>query len=186
MHIDKNTCLLAQARYLASPNFNERPTDTVIDLLVIHSIELPIEAWGSSAIDDLFCNRLDPEHYPFFSKEVDMRVSAHLLIGREAAITQYVPFDKRAWHAGASNFQGRDNCNNFSIGIELEAGPNVAYTDAQYRVLALVARALQQAYPAITCERIVGHSDIAPGRKQDPGKLFDRQRFLSLLMMESI
>ncbi len=171
--IDLETGLLEGASYCPSPNCNDRPPCTTIDLLVIHSIELPPQAWGSSVIHDLFCNTLDPKRYPFFEQEAKLEVSAHLLIDRQGTITQFVPFHRRAWHAGISNFQGKENCNNFSIGVELESGAGIPFEPVQYETLIDLIRVLQSAYPEITPSRIVGHADIAPGRKQDPGPLFD-------------
>ena len=168
---------LQSARQVASPNFSERPEGTQIDVLVIHNISLPPGQFGGSWIGDLFCNRLDPDAHPYFRDIVDLRVSAHVLIDRHGQLTQYVAFDKKAWHAGQSCFDGRQQCNDFSIGIELEGCDEQPFTDAQYQSLATLTRYLQAVYPAITPERIVGHSDIAPGRKTDPGPCFDWCRY---------
>ncbi len=154
-----------------------------IDLLVIHNISLPPRIYGGCYIDDFFCNRLEVAKHAFFAEIADMHVSAHLLIRRDGRVHQYVPFDRKAWHAGQSSFRGRENCNEFSIGIELEGCDEDIFTVPQYEQLAKVTVILQAAYPGITPDRIVGHSDIAPGRKTDPGPCFDwaHYRQLSLL-----
>jgi len=164
-----------------SPNFDERPDPTDISLLVIHCISLPPGEFGNHYIDRLFCNQLDPDDHPYFEDVYQLTVSAHLLIKRDGSCVQYVPFDKRAWHAGKSTYQGRERCNDFSIGIELEGTESVDYTDRQYEQLAGVIRSLLEAYPKLSTQRITGHSDIAPGRKTDPGASFDWQRLLGLL-----
>jgi N-acetyl-anhydromuramoyl-L-alanine amidase len=164
-------------RWLPSPNFSVRPPNTVIDLLVIHNISLPPGQFGGDNVDSLFCNTLDCDAHPFFDALRELRVSAHFFISRAGQVTQYVSLEDRAWHAGVSQWEGREQCNDFSIGIELEGADNVPYTDAQYTALAGLARMLMQRYPAITPARIVGHSDIAPGRKTDPGESFDWLRF---------
>ncbi len=164
-----------------SPNCDSRPLDTKIDLLVIHHISLPPGEFGGDWIDALFLNQLDASVHPFFMTIATLRVSAHVLIQRDGQLTQYVPFSQRAWHAGISSFQGRERCNDYSIGIELEGTDSVAFTASQYQALAHCTRLLQQVYPAITLARIVGHSDIAPGRKTDPGPYFDWQHYRSLL-----
>lgn len=181
MKIDTQTGLLAASKYSHSPNYNERPASLVIDLLVIHGISLPPGEFGSSDVEALFTNQLDTAKHPYFQTIADAKVSSHLFIRRDGEIRQFVPFNKRAWHAGHSQFQGRDNCNDFSIGIELEGTDTLAYTDIQYQHLAEVTRAIMQAYPGITLDRIVGHSDIAPGRKTDPGASFDWVYYRQLL-----
>lgn len=165
------------ARFVASPNCDARPAGTDISLLVIHNISLPPDRFGGPWIEDLFLNRLDPAAHPYFAGIHQLRVSAHCLIRRDGELVQFVPFDQRAWHAGVSNFEGRERCNDFSIGIELEGSDHQRFTGRQYRRLGTLARALLRAYPAITPARIVGHSDIAPGRKTDPGPHFDWARF---------
>lgn len=160
-----------------SPNQDARPDPADVSLLVIHGISLPPAEFGGPWIDALFGNRLDLAAHPYFARLAGLAVSAHALIRRDGEVIQYVPFDARAWHAGASCFAGRERCNDFSIGIELEGTDDLPYTDAQYDALAWVARAVMQAYPAITPERIAGHCDIAPGRKTDPGPAFDWPRF---------
>ena len=171
---------LQPVRRLPSPNQDERP-DGEISLLVIHCISLPPGEFGLSHIDDLFLNRLDPEIHPYFRRIAGLRVSAHLLIDRRGALTQFVPFQRRAWHAGISSYRGRERCNDFSIGIELEGCDSLPYTPAQYHSLARVTRLLLHHYPTLHRDRIVGHSDIAPGRKTDPGPAFDWRRFRRLL-----
>lgn len=166
---------------IPSPNHDERPQGCVIDLLVIHAISLPPGEFGGHFIDDLFLNRLDPNAHPFFRTIAELRVSSHLLVRRDGEIIQYVPFRQRAWHAGVSQFRGRHHCNDFSIGIELEGSDDVPYEDIQYRRLAELSRLLTLAWPGIEPDRIVGHSDIAPGRKTDPGKNFDWDSFYKLL-----
>ena len=164
-------------RCLPSPNFNARPLDAVIDLLVIHNISLPPGQFGGDHVDALFCNSLECEADPYFQGLRDLRVSAHFFINRSGQVTQYVSLDDRAWHAGVSQWNGRDQCNDFSIGIELEGTDVTPYTDAQYTALVGLTKVLMLRYPAISLACIVGHSDIAPGRKTDPGEAFDWVRF---------
>jgi AmpD protein len=176
--INPKTHKLNDIRFISSPNFNERPQNEQIDLIVIHSISLPPAQFGNNFIEQFFTNQLDLNQHPYFMENLkDLKVSAHVVIDRDGKITQYVPFDKRAWHAGQSSFNGRLNCNDFSIGIELEGFDTVPYTEEQYAALAQLINALMRAYPHMTPERIVGHSDIAPGRKTDPGPFFDWQYF---------
>lgn len=181
MTIDPVSGLLRGSCLLASPNQDERPGDAPIDLLVVHCISLPPGRFGGHWIDDLFLNRLTSEAHPYFAQIRGLRVSAHLLIRRDGGLTQYVPFHRRAWHAGASCFDGRSGCNDFSVGIELEGSDEIPYTQAQYRGLADASAALMRAYPGITPGRIVGHAQIAPGRKTDPGPAFNWAYFLTLL-----
>lgn len=171
---------LGAVRHCPSPNCNERPDPAEISLIVVHGISLPPEDFGGPWIDDLFCNRLDPSQHPYFETIAALTVSAHLLIRRDGEVVQYVPFNQRAWHAGQSCWQGRENCNDFSIGIELEGTDTLAYTDIQYEKLAELIHVLNQRYPA-SRQNVVGHSDIAPGRKTDPGESFDWPRLHSLL-----
>jgi AmpD protein len=173
LKIDLETGLLTPAIYLPSTHYNERPLDTAIDMVVIHGISLPPAQFGGGEIEQFFCGKLDFSAHPDFESIKDLCVSAHLLINRQGQITQFVPFNKRAWHAGVSSFQGRTGCNDFSIGIELEGTDEIAYEKIQYQTLAKVIQVLLSVYPNITRERIVGHSDIAPGRKTDPGPSFD-------------
>ncbi|MGQ9658516.1 MAG: 1,6-anhydro-N-acetylmuramyl-L-alanine amidase AmpD [Thermochromatium sp.] len=168
---------LADAERRPSPNQDARPPGTVIDLLVIHNISLPPGEFGGDGIDALFHNRLDPNDHPSFAPIAAMRVSAHLLIRRDGRLIQYVPCERRAWHAGVSSFQGHGRCNDYSIGIELEGTDEMPFTEAQYLRLAACTRRIRQRYPAIHIERIVGHADIAPGRKTDPGPAFDWARY---------
>ncbi|MFL0796846.1 MAG: 1,6-anhydro-N-acetylmuramyl-L-alanine amidase AmpD [Cellvibrionaceae bacterium] len=172
---------LSSARRVPSPNCNERPLGDKgeINLLVIHNISLPPCEFGGGYIDQLFQNCLNPNEHPYFQGIAHLTVSAHLLIDRQGAVTQYVPFTSRAWHAGQSSYEGRENCNDFSIGIELEGDDNTPYTGEQYTVLAEITELLCQTYPSITSGRIAGHSDIAPERKTDPGPAFDWQRYLT-------
>jgi AmpD protein len=164
-----------------SQNYDDRPEPADISLLVIHCISLPPGEFGNDYVDQLFCNRLNPDEHPYFKDVYQLTVSAHLLIKRDGSCVQYVPFDKRAWHAGKSFYQGRERCNDFSIGIELEGTELIDYTDQQYAQLAAVIRILLETYPKLSKQRIVGHSDIAPGRKTDPGASFDWQKLLGLL-----
>ena len=170
MRVDVQRDALKGAILLPSPHCDARPQGVEPDLIVIHGISLPPGEFGGAWIDDLFMGRLDPAAHPYFAEIAHLRVSAHLLIRRDGAVTQYVPFHLRAWHAGVSSFEGRAGCNDFSIGIELEGTDDVPYTEAQYMSLAQVIAALQQAYPSLRA--IAGHEDIAPGRKTDPGASF--------------
>lgn len=169
--------ILIGAQILESPNQNARPESTDIELLVIHNISLPPGEYGSSAIKQFFCNELDCETHPFYREIEGLQVSAHLLIDREGGLTQFVPFSNRAWHAGESVFCDRDNCNDYSIGIELEGTDFESFTDSQYTSLANVTKLLLSTYPSMSSDKIVGHSDIAPGRKTDPGPCFDWDRY---------
>lgn len=171
---------LSPARHCESPHQDDRP-EGEISLLVVHCISLPPGRFGGAFIDDLFLGRLNANAHSYFEGIHQLRVSAHCLIRRGGELVQYVPFHRRAWHAGQSCFEGRDKCNDFSIGIELEGTDSGDYTDVQYRQLAAVAQTLMGAYPAITPSRMTGHSDIAPGRKTDPGPGFDWDRFRRML-----
>tara|TARA_R110001592_G_scaffold363352_3_gene684925 strand:+ start:597 stop:1142 length:546 start_codon:yes stop_codon:yes gene_type:complete len=172
---------LFNACRVPSPNFNHRPDSAEISLLVIHNISLPPKQFGGSYICDFFTNCLDAHSHPYFEEIADLRVSSHLLIDREGSITQFVAFDDRAWHAGQSCFEGVDNCNDCAIGIELEGADDIPYTDEQYQTLVDVTQILMAHYPTITRQRIVGHSDIAAGRKTDPGPAFDWHRYFLAL-----
>ena len=167
---------LREARRVDSPNFEARPPGAVPELLVLHNISLPPGCYGTGCVERFFTNCLDHSEHPFFAEIEGVRVSAHLLIERNGGLVQFVDFSDRAWHAGESSFEGRENCNDFSIGIELEGTDDEPYTGLQYFQLARVLPALLAAYPALSAERIVGHSDIAPGRKTDPGPAFDWRR----------
>ena len=167
---------LRTAQHIPSPNFDDRTDSNDISLVVIHCISLPAGEFGNNYINELFCNCLNPNEHPYFKEIYQLKVSAHLLIKRTGDIIQYVPFDKRAWHAGASNYEGRERCNDFSIGIELEGTEFIPYTDAQYAQLNVVLAVLLDTYPKLSRQRITGHSDIAPERKTDPGASFDWSR----------
>lgn len=175
---------LAGATHCPSPNCNARPDPADINLLVIHNISLPPGEYGTGCVREFFCNALDCDAHPYFDEIRDLEVSAHLLVERDGSVTQFVSLDERAWHAGASEFCGRNNCNDFSIGIELEGCDTEAYTDAQYKSLAAITGEIMRSYPGITRERIAGHADIAPGRKTDPGTAFDWDRYLGMLDAE--
>lgn len=181
--VDVASGWLRTARRVVSPNCDARPAGITADLIVIHGISLPPGEFGGPWIDRLFTNSLPPHQHPYFAEIGDRRVSSHLLIDRRAAITQYVPFHQRAWHAGASSYEGRAACNDFSIGIELEGTDTTAYEDAQYVALANVISALCEAYPDLDPGRLTGHSDIAPGRKTDPGPSFDWPRLRTLIVL---
>lgn len=181
MHIDSNTGLLRDARQVPSPNVDPRPAGTNIDLLVIHAISLPAGEFGGPWIDRLFCNQLDARTNSEFAELCSLAVSAHILIRRDGEVVQYVPFHQRAWHAGESSYAGRECCNDFSIGIELEGCDEQPFEKVQYQQLAELCHALIETYPGVTSERITGHSDIAPGRKTDPGPGFDWQTLHKLL-----
>lgn len=168
-------------RRCPSPNFNERPDNTSINLLVIHNISLPAGQFGGGYVEKLFTNCLDCSSHPGFDDLRSLEVSAHLFIDRCGEMTQFVPLNLRAWHAGESEYCGQRGCNDFSIGIELEGTDDCPYTDSQYTQLVKVTREILSHYPAITLEGIVGHRDIAPDRKTDPGKAFDWGRYKSLI-----
>jgi AmpD protein len=169
------------ARQVDSPNFDPRPPGMVPDLIVVHGISLPPDEFGGPWIDDLFLNRLDPAAHPYFADIAGRKVSSHYLIRRTGELVQYVSCNHRAWHAGVSVYEGRSNCNDFSIGIELEGTDTSAYEPAQYRALTDLVLTLCDAYPSLSTERLTGHSDIAPGRKTDPGIAFDWPRLRALL-----
>ena len=172
---------LTQAKQVRSPNFGPRPPACEPDLLVVHNISLPPGCYGSDCIERFFTNDLDWEEHPFFDEIRGVEVSAHLLIERSGVVVQFVSLCDRAWHAGQSCFAGRDNCNDYSIGIELEGTDDEPYTDEQYAELSALTAVLLDNYPALGMDRIVGHSDIAPGRKTDPGPAFDWLRYRSAL-----
>ncbi|HHJ18192.1 MAG TPA: 1,6-anhydro-N-acetylmuramyl-L-alanine amidase AmpD [Gammaproteobacteria bacterium] len=172
---------LVQARRLLSPNCDARPAGCAPSLVVVHAISLPPGEYGGPWIDDFFSNRLDISAHPWFAEIEGVRVSAHLLIRRDGELVQYVPFTQRAWHAGESCYGERSACNDFAIGIELEGCDEDGFEDIQYRQLADVIRLLRTEYPDIGVDDLVGHSDIAPGRKTDPGPGFDWPRLRGLL-----
>ncbi|WP_394221372.1 1,6-anhydro-N-acetylmuramyl-L-alanine amidase AmpD [Alteromonas gracilis] len=169
--------LFSQASYTQSPHFDARPVGTDVSLLVIHNISLPPSQFGTPGIRQLFTGTLDPDEHPFYKEIAGLRVSAHCVIYRTGEIEQFVPFDQRAWHAGLSVFQGQSRCNDYSIGIELEGTDTLPFTDAQYKALVEVTDFITKCYPRITLGRIVGHNDIAPGRKTDPGEAFDWAKY---------
>jgi len=181
MRVDADTGIVTEARQVPSPNCDDRPAGVAPDLIVLHGISLPPGRFGGDAIDRLFTNTLAPEEHPYFREIAGMRVSSHLLIRRDGDVVQYVPIHRRAWHAGESCYCGRRVCNDFSVGIELEGTDDTPYADAQYVRLAETIPALIAAYPTLHRRRIVGHCDIAPGRKTDPGESFDWQRFYRTL-----
>ena len=173
MNIHSKTGLIEGIEYIASPNADDRPDDSMIDLVVVHSISLPPGEYGGGWIEKLFTNQLPANHHPYFEEIHQLQVSAHVLIRRDGTLLQFVPFHQRAWHAGQSCYQGRECCNDFSIGIELEGTENSTFEDIQYEQLAQLVKALEQTYPGINKQKLTGHSDIAPGRKTDPGTGFD-------------
>lgn len=181
MSMDINEDWLSQARRVCSPNYDQRPEGAAISLIVVHGISLPPGEFGGPYIDQLFSNCLDPEAHPYFRDIAGLQVSSHLLIRRDGEVVQYVPFHLRAWHAGQSCYQGRERCNDFSIGIELEGCDDQPYDDRQYQRLSEVVELLCAHFPLLDKTRIARHSDIAPGRKTDPGPAFDWPRFLSML-----
>jgi AmpD protein len=180
MKIDPTTGLLNGVRQVLSTHFDPRPANTVPELIVVHGISLPPGEFGGPWIDRLFTGNLPPDAHPYFA-QIRGRVSAHVLIRRDGQVIQYVPFGSRAWHAGQSEYRGRPACNDFSIGIELEGADEIPYTDAQYDQLAVLVRALLAVYQLLSPTHMAGHSDIAPGRKTDPGPAFDWPRFRGLL-----
>lgn len=167
------TGLLTGVRQVLSPHCDARPPGVEADLIVIHGISLPPGQYGGAWIERLFTGNLPRAEHPYFAAIHGMRVSSHLLVRRDGELVQFVPIQMRAWHAGASEYQGRTACNDFSIGIELEGADEAPYEPAQYAAAARLIRALLAAYPSLTAARIVGHSDVAPGRKSDPGTAFD-------------
>ena len=173
--------LLKPARQCPSPNQDDRPAGALPELLVIHGISLPPGEFGGGYVEALFCNRLDWDAHAYFEEIRGLKVSAHLFIQRSGDVIQFVPFSRRAWHAGKSEFRGQHCCNDFSIGVELEGEDSVPYAESQYLTLAGVCRALFSAYPGLDTRCIAAHSDIAPGRKTDPGPAFDWMRLYDAL-----
>jgi AmpD protein len=169
---------LRRARQIPSPNHDERPAGVPVSLLVIHNISLPPDEFGGPAVVDLFLNRLDCAAHPYYDRLRGLEVSSHFLLRRDGELIQFVSCDRRAWHAGASRWKGRERCNDFSIGVELEGSDHVAFTAAQYDGLAKLTREIQERYPI---EDIAGHSDVSPGRKTDPGPFFDWPRYRALI-----
>jgi AmpD protein len=178
--VNTQTGLIDGVTYLPSPNHDDRPDATDVSGIIIHNISLPPGKFGGGWISDLFLNQLDPEAHPYFRDIADMKVSAHVLIRRTGEIIQYVPFHKRAWHAGVSNWAGRERCNDFTIGIELEGSDDQQFESNQYDNLVLLIQALCSAYPLLSPEKMTGHSDVAPGRKTDPGPYFDWSRLKNI------
>ena len=170
--------LVEGVRYVPSPNCDARPLDAAIELIVVHAISLPPGVFGGPGIVELFTNRLDSRAHPYYAGLADLQVSAHVLVRRDGELIQFVPCAQRAWHAGASSWCGRSRCNDFSIGIELEGCDEAPFEAPQYDALAALSRALKTRYPIAD---IVGHSDVAPGRKTDPGPHFDWRRFRALV-----
>jgi AmpD protein len=173
LQADPGSGWMSGVRQVSSPNRDARPPGVAPELIVVHGISLPPGEFGGPWIDLLFTNRLPADAHPYFAEVAGLTVSSHLCIGRDGALTQYVSFNERAWHAGVSSYGGRDACNDFSIGIELEGTDTAAYDARQYPVLAAAVAALCAAYPTLSPGRLVGHSDISPGRKTDPGPAFD-------------
>ncbi|GAA5160893.1 1,6-anhydro-N-acetylmuramyl-L-alanine amidase AmpD [Viridibacterium curvum] len=169
---------IAGARAVPSPNQDERPEGCTVDLIVVHAISLPPDMFGGLGVEQLFTNTLDPAEHPYYAGIHQLRVSAHFFIRRDGSLMQFVPVGRRAWHAGVSSWRGRERCNDFSIGIELEGCDTLAFRVQQYEALAQLIRALRQHFPAAD---VCGHSDIAPGRKTDPGPCFDWPRLTALL-----
>ncbi|WP_425916823.1 1,6-anhydro-N-acetylmuramyl-L-alanine amidase AmpD [Pseudomonas sp. GWSMS-1] len=183
MQLDPSSGWCDGIQHCPSPNFNQRPLGEV-SLLVIHNISLPPGEFGTGKVQAFFQNRLDADEHPYFAGIASLQVSAHFFIERDGAVTQFVSCNERAWHAGQSRFAERENCNDFSLGIELEGTDDLPFTAAQYAALIALTQQLQAAYPAITPARICGHSDIAPGRKTDPGPAFDWQRMRMALQQD--
>ena len=181
LQVDLKSGLMRGARQIASPNRDSRPPGVEADLIVVHGISLPPGEFGGPWIDSLFTNTLPEDIHPYFAEVGSLRVSSHLVVTRDGAVTQYVAFTERAWHAGRSLYDGREACNDFSVGVELEGTDTLPYEAAQYVALAEVVAALCDAYPRLSPHRLVGHSDIAPGRKTDPGPAFDWRRARRLI-----
>jgi AmpD protein len=181
MQLTKDGAWLVGARRVLSPNCDDRPAANDICLIVVHGISLPPGEYGGHWIDDLFTNRLDARAHPYFVEIEGMEVSSHVLIRRDGELVQYVPFTRRAWHAGRSCYRGRAACNDFAVGIELEGHDDVPYEDVQYVRLAALITVLRDRFPGIRADAVVGHNDIAPGRKTDPGPAFDWPRLRALL-----
>ena len=181
LKVDAPSGLVEGARYLPSPNQDERPPGCVPELIVVHGISLPPGQFGGPWIEHLFTNSLEPSAHAYFEQIRDLRVSAHALIRRDGTLVQFVPFGMRAWHAGESCWRGRERCNDFSIGVELEGIDSGPYEEAQYTTLAALVVALLEAYPKLRPDAIAGHCDIAPGRKTDPGAAFEWPRLHALV-----
>lgn len=176
---------MENVKHIASPNFNQRPAETEIRLVVIHNISLPPSQFGGGYIQKFFQNQLNHDLHPYFKTIQGMEVSAHVLILRTGEVIQFVNFDDRAWHAGRSSYLGQNECNDYSIGIELEGSDDLPFEDIQYEMLADVVLAIEQAYPK-TKQHLAGHSDIAPGRKTDPGMYFNWQNLRQLIVQRRV
>ncbi len=181
LKLDSDTGLVQEARKLVSPNYDQRPNPDDISLLVIHNISLPPGQFGGSEVEQFFCNNLDCESDSYFTQIQDLKVSSHFYIRRDGELVQFVPVHERAWHAGESCYEGRERCNDYSVGIELEGTDDMPYTDKQYGCLAGLVRCLIDACPGMSEQGIAGHSDIAPGRKTDPGEYFDWSRLHQMI-----
>jgi AmpD protein len=181
MELDTTTGLMRGVRFLPSPNADERPAGSEPEVLILHAISLPPGEFGGPGIEQLFCNQLDPAGHPYYGEIAHTKVSAHFLVRRDGEVVQFVPTTRRAWHAGRSCCEGRERVNDFSIGIELEGGPEQRFEAIQYERLVALTRALMAAFPAVSARRVYGHQDVAPERKADPGPGFDWARYLSRL-----
>ncbi len=181
LSIDGHSGLLHDVTYYPSPNCDERPQQEDISLVVVHNISLPPRQFAGDDVIKFFCNELDLTSHPYYAALTDQAVSAHIFIRRDGEMIQFVPFHKRAWHAGQSEYEGRERVNDYSIGIELEGADQIPYEAIQYENLALLIKQLGAQYPKISTARVVGHCDIAPGRKTDPGPAFDWPLLRTLL-----
>ena len=173
--------LFNKIRFLESPNFNNRPLKEEIRLIIIHSISLPPNTYGNTYVEDFFLNKLDVSEHDYFNEIKDLRVSSHIYIKRDGEIIQFVPFNKRAWHAGESSYMGVPDCNDYAIGIELEGSDDDFFSDEQYNSLIVATQEILKEYPMIKKDNITGHSNVAPKRKVDPGKNFEWEKYLSSL-----
>jgi AmpD protein len=181
LKVETATGLLIGVRQVISPHCDARPAETLPELIIVHGISLPPNEFGGPWIDRLFTGTLAWDAHPYFRQIEGLRASAHVVIRRDGQLTQYVPFGERAWHAGVSQYRTRSGCNDFSVGVELEGTDDIAYTDAQYAQLVELIAALIEAYPSLSPEHLVGHSDVAPGRKSDPGPYFEWPRLRAQL-----
>ena len=173
--------IFKESQIYNSPNFNERPDESDIRLIIIHCISLPPDQYGGDFVKDFFLNNLDTKKHEYFNEIKDLRVSPHIFIKRNGEVLQFVPFNKRAWHAGKSIFRGVPDCNDYSIGIELEGSEDDFFSKEQYSSLIIATKAIIETYPLINKENIIGHSDISPGRKTDPGRVFEWNTYLESL-----
>ena len=173
--------LLKGIKFLKSPNFNNRPIEEEIKLIIIHSISLPPKMYGNTYVEDFFMNKLNISDHDYFNEIKDLKVSSHIYIKRDGEIIQFVPFNKRAWHAGESSYRVMRDCNNYSIGIELEGYNDDVFSEDQYNSLIIATKEILKKYPMIKKDNITGHSNVAPNRKTDPGNGFDWKRYLNLI-----